>query len=132
MLKLLFIPMLFVCFVSLGQTVNPASIIGKSVRIGNLEVAQVDFPELMNWDDAQKACAGLGKGWRLPTKGELNTVYQNKDKIGGFVGNVYWSSTEHGFSSDDGEIAWSQNFDDGNQNYAPKFFMQYVRAVRAF
>ena len=33
----------------------------------------------MNWHDANKACNALGKGWRLPTKDELNTLYQNKD-----------------------------------------------------
>lgn len=132
MKNLLIIPLLFVCFVSFGQTVNPASIIGKSVRIGNLEVAQFDFPDSMTWDDAVNACAALGKGWRLPSKVELNILYQNKDKIGGFSSNSYWSSTEHGSSSDDGEIAWSQYFDGGTQNYAPMFFMQYVRAVRAF
>ena len=41
-----------------------------------------------------KACAALGGGWRLPTKDELNILYENKDKIGGFASNNYWSSTE--------------------------------------
>ena len=77
MKKLLIIPMLIFCFVSYGQTkelnkkltpVNSASIIGKSIKIGSLEVAQNDFPDSMTWDDAKKACAALGSGWRLPTK----------------------------------------------------------------
>lgn len=113
------------------------STIGKSIRIGNLEVAQFDFPDSMTWDDAVNACAALGKGWRLPTKNELNVLYQNKGKIGGFASasnssSSYWSSTEHGFSSDDGEIAWCQVFYSGSQNYVPKFFPQSVRAVRTF
>jgi len=133
MKRLIFIPLLFVCFVSYGQTVDSASVIGKSIRIGNLEVAQNDFPNQMEWDDAQKACASLGPGWKLPAQHELDILYQNKDKIGGFADFSYWSSTEHGFSSDDGGIAWFQNFtDDGTQNYCPKFFMQYVRAVKVF
>ena len=49
----------------------------------------------MEWDDAMKACADLGDGWRLPTKDELNTLYQNKDKIGGFANSGYWSCTEY-------------------------------------
>ena len=35
----------------------------------------------MNWDDAMKACADLGDGWRLPTKDELNLLYENRIKL---------------------------------------------------
>ncbi|MBO4739563.1 MAG: carboxypeptidase regulatory-like domain-containing protein [Bacteroidales bacterium] len=31
--------------------------------------------------------------WRLPTKDELQQMYIDKDKIGGFLDKVYWSST---------------------------------------
>ena len=51
----------------------------------------------MTWEDAKKACAALGDGWRLPTKDELNILYENKDKIGGLIHQLrspYWSSTE--------------------------------------
>lgn len=34
-----------------------------------------------------KKGADLGDGWRLPTKDELNVLYENKDKIGGFASN---------------------------------------------
>ena len=60
------------------------NIIGKPIKIGNIEVAQYNFPKKMDWNDAKKACARLGAGWRLPTKDELNLLYQKKDKIGGF------------------------------------------------
>jgi Protein of unknown function (DUF1566) len=33
--------------------------------------------------------------WFLPTKNELNLLYTNKDLVGGFNGNNYWSSTEN-------------------------------------
>jgi len=33
--------------------------------------------------------------WYLPAKEELNALYQNKDAIGGFSSNSYWSSTEY-------------------------------------
>ncbi len=33
-------------------------------------------------------------GWRMPTADELNVLYQNKDKIGGFSTRWYWSSSE--------------------------------------
>ncbi len=105
------------------------NIIGKPIKIGNIEIAQYDFPEQMNWKDANKACAELGDGWRLPTKDELNTLYQNKNEIGNFNGDVHWSSTEavNRYSN-----AWLQYFLDGSQNFDYKFYTYYVRAVRAF
>ena len=32
--------------------------------------------------------------WRLPTEDELVILYNNKDLIGGFKDDLYWSSTE--------------------------------------
>jgi len=98
-----------------------------TIKIGNLEVMTEDLEGEMEWDDAMKACADLGDGWRLPTKDELNTLYQNKDKIGGFANSVFWSSTEYSTTR-----AYSFYFFNG---YAPncyKFTTRSVRAVRAF
>jgi hypothetical protein len=91
MKTLFFIPFLFVCSMVIGQS---SKIIGNPIKIGKLKVAQYDFPTSMKWNDAKKACADLGSGWRLPTKDELSLLYENKDKIGGFADNFYWSSTE--------------------------------------
>jgi len=131
MKKLLIIPMLFVCFMSYGQTLDSASIIGLPMRIGDLLVAQNDFPKMMKWDDATAACAALGDGWRLPSKDELNILYQNKNEISGFADANYWSSTEldnNGAWSG----AWRQSIENGFQGASPKDFPEYVRAVRAF
>jgi hypothetical protein len=97
-----------------------------TIKIGDLEVMTEDLGE-MNWDDAMKACADLGDGWRLPTKDELNLLYENKEKIGGFANNFYWSST-----GNDNYNAWEQNFFNGNQYSDNKNYYSYVRAVRAF
>ena len=35
----------------------------------------------MNWNEANSACLGLGNGWRLPTKDELNLICENYKKI---------------------------------------------------
>ena len=106
-------------------------IVGTPIKIDNLEVAQYNLPNRMNWDDAKIACAKLGEGWRLPTKNELNLLYQNKDKIGGFANYGYWSSTEYNKRD-----AWGKEFSKGFQGYDSyyhaKYFRCFVRAVRNF
>ena len=82
----------------------------------------------MNWDNAKKTIALFeDAGWRLPTKNELNILYINKDKIGGFAGNYYWSSTVVDYST-----AWAQSFYSGSQSSGSKGLTAYVRAVRSF
>jgi hypothetical protein len=109
------------------EIINSDSIIGRPIKIGNIEIAQHDFPEYKNWDDSKKACADLGNGWRLPTKDELNLMYLNKDKIGGFASGQHWSSTEF-----DDIGAWLQTFPYGLQYATFKTGTLYVRAVRSF
>ena len=110
-------------------------IIGKPIRIGNLEVARNDFPNKMLWDEAMEACANLEDGWRLPTMDELNLMYENKDKIGGFAKEDYWNST---VNPDDDMDAMLQNFDVGDQFALKKdefncYWNYYlVRCVRDF
>jgi len=84
---------------------------------------------------AAKACAdyavpymGVTFGdWYLPSKYELALLFFNKDLIGGFTENNYWSSTE--FSS---ISAWCQNFSTGVVANLNKTFPYSVRAIRAF
>lgn len=102
-------------------------IIGKPINIGNLVVAQYDFPKALHWDDAKKACETIGDGWRLPTKHELNTIYINRDKIGRFSNLLYWSSTEYA-----SKYAWGQYIDNGNHYVDYKSSKHYVRAVRSY
>ena len=68
--------------------------------------------------------------WYLPSKDELNILYQNKDLIGGFDSSYYWSSSElYG----DYNYAWYQEFYAGRQDYYYKnYYMWRVRAVRDF
>ena len=81
---------------------------------------------------AADICANLTLGgysdWFLPSKDELNEMYLNKDAIGGFANNNYWSSTEN-----DSSVAWCQYFFNGSQYFVfGKNNYYYVRAVRAF
>lgn len=123
----LFLPLLFLCQMVIGQVTYSDSIIGNPIRIGAIDVAQNNFPIRMVWKDAKEACTNLGNGWRLPTKSEMKKIYNNKEKIGGFASVTYWSSTELASSS-----AWIQYFSDGGQGNDIKTNIFYVRAVRSF
>ena len=118
--------------ISLSSLISySSSIIGKSIRIGSVEVAQNDFPQTMIWNDAVKACADLGSGWRLPTQYELNLMFLNKDKVGGFTSintysHGYWSSTEYDYN-----YVWWQYFGNGFQFTEVKSDSLFVRAVRS-
>jgi hypothetical protein len=48
--------------------------------------------------------------WYLPSKDELNKIYLNREAIGGFTGNFYWSSSQY-----DADNAWVQSFQTGEQ-----------------
>ena len=115
---------------STEETVDSASILGDPIKVGNLLVAQNDFPNQMKRKDAKKACASLGPGWRLPTKDELDILDQNKDKVGGFGSDGYWTSSgEFGAVS-----AWHQNFVYGLlleffEGKRPTFSVRAVRDV---
>jgi len=63
----------------------------------------------------------------IPTKEELNLIYFNKNKMGVFVKDNYWTD-EEGYSFD---VAWCQNFDTGDQNSFPKINKNQTRPVRS-
>ena len=65
--------------------------------------------------------------WYLPSKYELNLLYQQKTAVGGFASADYWSSSE-GYDYN----AWRQYFGNGYQDYDFKDVTTYVRAIRAF
>jgi hypothetical protein len=111
---------------SLESESTPSTVnVEVSVEIGNLQVMTEDFGA-MRWHEAMEAHVIMG-GWRLPTKGELNILYLNKDKIGGFANSFYWSSTEV-----DNNYAWFQNFSNGDQGTNSKGHASSVRHVRDF
>ena len=65
--------------------------------------------------------------WYLPSKYELAKLYSQKNVVGGFRDDYYWSSTE--LSS---ITAWSQNFSNGDRFNLDKSLPYCVRAIRAF
>ena len=84
---------------------------------------------------AAKACAEysviengvLYDDWYLPSKYEMNLLYQQKRKVGEFAESYYWTSTEL-----INRGAWLQNFSNGSQVDYSTYNATYVRAIRAF
>lgn len=104
------------------KLINP--IIGKSIKIEKLEVAQNDFPKMMYWELAIKSCSKLGEGWRIPTESELKILFLNKDEYPLNMRKAYWSSSDLDLNS---AVPPSFYFDDSGR--FPEF--QYVYSVRA-
>lgn len=85
-----------------------------------------------NWYDALEVAKNYNGGgfsdWYLPTKGELNLVYENLVKTGILQDYKYhWSSSELNFN-----IAWSRSFSDGYLYGYNKYRTYSVQAIRAF
>jgi hypothetical protein len=82
---------------------------------------------------AAEICAFFNGGnfgdWYLPSKYELNLLYQQKTIVGGFANEIYWSSTE---LHPNNARASTQTFTNGVQNNHDKSSTFYVRAIRAF
>ena len=95
---------------------NTAAIVAGCVSAENTAAEVANAYELNSFAD-----------WFLPSRGELNLLYLQKDVVGGFASSFYWSSSE---ASSFG--AWSQDFDIGSQGDDGKFNALGVRAVRAF
>jgi hypothetical protein len=67
--------------------------------------------------------------WYLPSKDELNQLWLQRNKVGGFAAKAYWSSSE-----DNNKSAWAQNFDAGGyqESDLAKISIERVRAIRSF
>ncbi|HYF31682.1 MAG TPA: DUF1566 domain-containing protein [Chitinophagaceae bacterium] len=72
--------------------------------------------------------------WYLPSRDELNLLYQQKNKIGGFADDYYWSSTDL-LGQPRANYAANQNFTDGSVKFNGDMFKSSpnrVRAIRSF
>jgi hypothetical protein len=105
--------------------------IGTGKRNTDLIVASQGGPSATG--TAAQICAALTingyNDWFLPSRDELNLMYQNLHRLGlgGFVNDWYWSS-----SLRDHREAWRQDFSDGRQSQRDQHTGCYVRAVRFF
>jgi hypothetical protein len=112
------IALVFFSAIVKGQT-------SKTVVIEKLEVMKADLG-FLTFNEAYFACKDLGNGWRLPTKSELNVIYENG--IGGLrPKGSYWSSTESSLSLNK---IWYQEFEFGMQSLDERGERHRARAVR--
>lgn len=100
-----------------------------------------DAPLSMTFDAAAKYARKLSNektlghdDWRVPTKAELNVLFQNREKgtlkgtfnaTGSFPSGWYWSGTPYG-----DDVAYGQPFSDGLQTVYDRDFDSSVRCVR--
>ena len=90
----------------------------------------------VNYADAEKACAALGSGWRLPTRMELESILDltrfnpaiDTTRFPDTKSAWYWTSTECAWAS---SCAWFVYFASGSAYYNGRRSRACVRAVRA-
>lgn len=101
-----------------------------------VSVAQTHCP----WSEGKSWCSQLGRGWRLPTRDELMTIYYNRDAINAACNNMgydplvrdnYWSSEVHQAYSNV-TLVWRFNMNTNSANADNSLKHDFVRAVYAF
>ena len=95
----------------------------------------IEFSDILgkvNFEEAKTLCndyiGGGFKDWYLPSKDELNYIYNCLKTQEKTESKWYWSST---LADDDG-YGWGQRFSDGYQGNPSLKNIHFVRAVRAF
>jgi hypothetical protein len=107
-------------------------LIGEIINLNDFEVTAINYPNNMNWDDANEICKEIGDYWRLPTKDELKKIYLENKKINMFSSSFYWSSTKDNLwgNGKDELFVWTQDFSNGLQNSYPKSYKYSLIAIR--
>ena len=105
--------------------------------IDTLEIMKNDIGVSMYLPDAEEIALAKGDGWRIPTFDELNVLYKNREKIGGFSTDsntdetIYMSSTE---SNDGGTYKTIKVIDFSNGEISSGYYtrgpVMKVRFVR--
>jgi hypothetical protein len=97
-----------------------------------------DAPGTYTFNEAAKYAKNLDAhghhDFHAPSKGELNVLWENRNKgklagtfneTGSDPAGWYWSSSQNGFN-----FAWAQRFSVGHQDYSGKLYDSSLRCVR--
>jgi hypothetical protein len=126
-----FAAILSILFTACGSN-EPEFLEVKNPETGvKIKVQIKDLENTMTWNEATKACAKIGEGWRLPTKEEqelINQELHQKGK-GSFKSGLYWSGTDNDEMENS---AWTFDFENGGNSSNLKGDPLNVRAVRNF
>jgi hypothetical protein len=95
----------------------------------------------MPWDEAKSYCdklvASEHSDWRLPTLGELETMYDSRREgaLAGTLGpasslTLHWSATEHEGATPGAWVVFGSDQNAGMKAWTPKYSGRPVRCVR--
>ena len=117
-----------------GTTISGAD--GTAIGTGNQNTIDI-IAGCAEADTAARVCSDLVEGgysdWYLPSENELDALYVNRDSIGGFTNNLYFSSTQSSFPPlQVPNLARGIDFNGGVHINLPKNSVHYVRAIRSF
>jgi hypothetical protein len=138
---------------AVNDDANPAELVKSAPKIGDtmpdgtifagvspdtgkaMFATAADAPLSYTFNEARKYAKDLDahghQDWRVPTKDELNVLFNNRAAIGGFdvtgsyPADRHWSSSTYG-----GWDAWGQRFSDGYQYIINKDNHSSLRCVR--
>jgi hypothetical protein len=115
-------------FINIDYTKYHKVYLGNVIRIDNLEIAEFNHPNQIQWDSAISISNNLGNGWRLPSLDELNLIFSSKLKLHDFDDMPYWSINKYLY--DTSNLIWTFNINSGHKEYFNKRTHLNVRFVR--
>jgi hypothetical protein len=93
-----------------------------------------DAPLTCSFNDAGKYASKLDahgrQDWRVPSKAELNVLFENRAAIGGFDTTGSYPAGWYWSSSRDFGYAWARRFSDGDQLSSHRSSASALRCVR--
>lgn len=106
-MKRLFICVIFLFFmatIAIAQNYNSGQVDPNApentVKIPghDIYVKGQDEKSRMDWIVAKRTCECKGEGWRLPTIGELQVLYEYKDMFDNFSREYYWAYDQNPYN----------------------------------
>lgn len=87
------------------------------------------------WKDMNSLCENCTHegytDWRLPTKEELASMYNEREEIGNFTTTFYYWSSTSSYHNRYGTVYWCIYFHDGSSDYDEGDFYAKARCVRS-